>query len=668
MATVGSVLAGKAVVYLTTDASELQKGLRLAAARLQQFGATMTAAGSGMVQAATPALLAYGNAARVYMGFDDAMRMVAATSRASGDDFQRLTNTAKELGRTTSFTAEEVANGMLSMSRMGFSPDSIINSIEPMLHLSRATGTELAEAAEIAGNNMVVFGMQATDMTSIADLLTATANGSAQTLHDLGEALKTAGPRAVTAGVGFQDLLAQLGLLANMGIRGEQAGTAISRSFQQMADPGVQKYLQDTFGIMTTDTSGNLRNMLDIFTEVGRAVEGLPTAERVQAIIKIFDIRGSLGGGALSMGAGGIDAFLSRLQQAAGDAQRNYNFMESGQGGAWRIMKSAIGGVSIALGEAISGKMTEYQIKLTDIADVVTSFVQRNQELITTIGEVALKFAALGGALIVIGKLSSALGAILKLAALLGPALTASMMSLLPIVGAVAAIAWSVQQAKQSAAQDAAAQNDADAAMVASDTAFNSVRWKTGADKKNAIIAALHTSESRRDSLREQGEVIMNRKRFNPLTAHRDRNAELEKNSAELEAEANRIRVLRKMLRETTGADNSQTVVDAQAALAARGVPDVGKAIAEAVAQVTVPEDQPPPETFDNMIDMGDSTVDNIEKMRAVGPSGAFSASAASLLGTGGNAAERTAKGVEETNRKLAQTNELLRNNLLSFG
>ncbi len=58
MATVGSVLAGKAVVYLTTDASELQKGLRLAAARLQQFGATMTAAGTGMVQAATPALLA----------------------------------------------------------------------------------------------------------------------------------------------------------------------------------------------------------------------------------------------------------------------------------------------------------------------------------------------------------------------------------------------------------------------------------------------------------------------------------------------------------------------------------------------------------------------------------------------------------------------------------
>ena len=99
-----------------------------------------------------------------------------------------------------------------------------------MLNLSIATGTDLAQSSEIAANIMRVFGMNTSQMTDIADLLAFTANGSAQTLEDLGEALKTAGQIASRAGLSLKDTAAQLGVLANMGIRGAIAGTAIARS------------------------------------------------------------------------------------------------------------------------------------------------------------------------------------------------------------------------------------------------------------------------------------------------------------------------------------------------------------------------------------------------------------------------------------------------------
>ncbi len=152
------------------------------------------------------------------------MRTVRAVTGSTGADFTKLTEKAKELGATTSFTASQVAEGMTALGRMGFNSSEIDGAIQGMLNLSIATGTDLAQASEIAANNMRDFGMSTSQMTDIADLLAFTANGSAQTLEDLGEALKTAGPIASRAGVSLKDTAAQLGVLANMGIRGSMQG------------------------------------------------------------------------------------------------------------------------------------------------------------------------------------------------------------------------------------------------------------------------------------------------------------------------------------------------------------------------------------------------------------------------------------------------------------
>ena len=120
--------------------------------------------------------------------------------QATDADFKALTKTAQRLGRDTSYTAQQAADAMVSLGRMGFSPTEIQASIDAVLNLARSTGTELAEAGDIAANSMRIFGIEASQMSDVADVLTVTANSSAQTLIDLFEALKMGGPQAAAAG------------------------------------------------------------------------------------------------------------------------------------------------------------------------------------------------------------------------------------------------------------------------------------------------------------------------------------------------------------------------------------------------------------------------------------------------------------------------------------
>ncbi|MCQ2397433.1 MAG: phage tail tape measure protein [Lentisphaeria bacterium] len=125
-------------------------------------------------------------AAKVFADFDDQMRRVAAVTGSSTANLQKMTDVAKQLGASTRYSASQVAGGMGALGMMGFSSKEINEAISKVMDLAPVTGTELAEAASIAANQLRVFRMDASQMVNVADILAATANGSAQTLADLG--------------------------------------------------------------------------------------------------------------------------------------------------------------------------------------------------------------------------------------------------------------------------------------------------------------------------------------------------------------------------------------------------------------------------------------------------------------------------------------------------
>lgn len=481
---VSSIVAGEAYVRILAENSGLNKGLSKAQEALQRFSSSSAIL---MSQFDRPFQLLK-SSFFVFQEFDDKMRLVKAVTGAVGAEFDMLTAKAKKLGRETRFTAGQVSEGMISLGRMGFSSKEIDASIASVMNLSTATGTELATASEIAANNMRVFGMRAEEMTDAADILTVTANGSAQNLVDLGEALKMAGPHAKNAGADLKETCAALGILANMGIKGSLAGTALGKSFKRLADPGVQDYLQQ-FGIRTVDASGNLRRMRDILVEVGDVMRRMPSAQRITFAEKVFDARGSLGGGVLSQNMGGFDEFLQKLDHASGESQRIAQEMESGIGGSFRSMLSALEGVGIAVGESIAGPAKWVMKFFTDCLKSVQKWISANRVLVGTLGSVmgvaagiasiqyalALTGSAVSGVIGMFGKLSLAARAVMA-----AGLLRHGMM----VVAVSSQLVWS-------AARVAGASRLAAAGLVAQSMAANVARSAmSGLSKAMTVVAA----------------------------------------------------------------------------------------------------------------------------------------------------------------------------------
>ena len=383
----GAVMAGAAFVKLTLDDASLQQGLNRAENKIKAFKASAEIALTELATVFTAINVPIIGAMRSFAAFDDQMRMVKAVTNATGKAFEDLTEQAKQLGRETSFTASEVAGGMLSLGRMGLNPDEISNAIRSMMDLARVTGTELGQAAEIAANNMRVFGLQAEDMEEIADLLSVTANSSAQTLADLGEALKMAGPHARRAGADLKDTAAALGILANMGIRGSMAGTALGKSYKKLADPKVIDYLKQ-YGVETLNADGSMRRMRDTLVDMAKAMKKMTNAQQITFAEKVFDARGSLGGGILAVNTDAIDEFVEKLDEAEGMAREKAEEMEAGIGGALRKLASAAEGVSLAFGEIVSISFLPLVEQLSNICLQMREIIKSGGPVIGTITKI----------------------------------------------------------------------------------------------------------------------------------------------------------------------------------------------------------------------------------------------------------------------------------------
>ncbi len=408
MSATANIKAGRAYVEVTADSSKLRRSLGEAQAQLRSFSKSCTAMGREMLALGGAMSLPFALAERSFAGFDDRMRLVQAVTNSTGEAFESLTKTAQRLGRETSFTAQQVADAMVALGRMGFDRTEIEASISSVLNLSRATGTELAESADIAANSMRIFGLEASKMSQVSDILTATANGSAQTLTDLFEGLKVAGPQAAAAGESLDELCAALGVMANMGVKGSLAGTALRKAYMQFADVKVQKILREV-GVEATDSSGNLRKMAEVMRDIAVATKSLPTAERLAFMKDVFDVRGMMSGMSLTKDVKELDAFLAKLKDVSGQADATAKAMDAGIGGSFRLFQSAVEGAMNATGEALNSTIKPMVERITAVINSFTKWIEANKGLVASIAVTAGSIAALGAALLTIGTVSRVL-------------------------------------------------------------------------------------------------------------------------------------------------------------------------------------------------------------------------------------------------------------------
>lgn len=450
----------------------------------------------GMFGAAVGAPM--GLAIKQFTSFDDAIRATAAVTGALGPEgaasLSMLTDKARDLGATTSFTAVEVANLMTELGRAGFSPTEINDMTAAVLDLSRATGTDATNSAGIMAATLRQFGLGATDAAKAADVLTETANATFTSVEGLGESLKYAGPVAKSLGVSLEDTTAILGVLGNVGIQGSEAGTALRRL--SVISAGAGEKLHDLFGVSNQDAAGNMKPLVQILDEINTATKDMPVGERTAKMAKAFGLLGITSANVLSQTAGGVVELADRLKSVDGVAAKTAKAMDAGLGGSFRLAKSAINDTAIEIGAALAPSLQTALGFIQDLANGVTGFVKENQQMVVDIakGTVAvigcgLAFYALGTAIAVaggiLGALLSPLGLVAAgIAALVvtTPELSASFMSTFGEVQSIASTTMT-------GIYDAITGGDLGGAMEIAMTGLMAA-WQTGtADLQSAFVS-----------------------------------------------------------------------------------------------------------------------------------------------------------------------------------
>ena len=167
--------------------------------------------------------------------FEAGMARVRAVTNASTEDFKAMEAEAKRLGGTTKYTATEAAAALENLTRNGLTPTQATAALSKTLQLAQANSISLAEAADMATNTMNGFAMSVDELGTVNDMLSSTAAHSATNVLELAEAVKNAAPLATNCGIGIQETNAALGTLANVGIKGADAGTALKQVFMGLS-------------------------------------------------------------------------------------------------------------------------------------------------------------------------------------------------------------------------------------------------------------------------------------------------------------------------------------------------------------------------------------------------------------------------------------------------
>ena len=205
--------------------------------KVKETGESVEKAGQKMMPA-TVAITGLGTAAVVATAnFDQAMSNVSAISGATGDDLEALRAKAKEMGEQTKFSATESAEAFSYMAMAGWETEDMLDGIEGIMNLAAASGEDLATTSDIVTDALTAFGLAAEDSGHFADVLAQASSSANTNVSMMGETFKYVAPVAGALGYSADDTAVAIGLMANAGIKGSQAGTALRTSLTNLASP-----------------------------------------------------------------------------------------------------------------------------------------------------------------------------------------------------------------------------------------------------------------------------------------------------------------------------------------------------------------------------------------------------------------------------------------------
>ena len=380
--------------------------------KLKDMGDKVTGVGEKFLPA-TVAVAGLGTAAvKTAADFDSQMSKVSAISGATGDDLDKLREKAREMGAKTKFSASEAGAAFEYMAMAGWKTEDMLGGIEGIMNLAAASGEDLATTSDIVTDALTAFGLSASDSGHFADVLAAASSNANTNVSMMGETFKYAAPIAGALGFSVEDTAEAIGLMANAGIKGSQAGTSLRTIMNNLA--GEVKICGDAIGtvtIQTTNADGSMRELSDILADCRAAFSQLSESEQAAAAEALVGKNAMSGFLALmNAGEGDINKLSSAIENCDGTSQKMAETMQDNLEGQLTILKSQLQELAISFGEILMPVVRDFVSGLQKLVDWFNGLSDGTKRLITTL---ALLVAAIGPVLIIVGKVMSAVGTIM---------------------------------------------------------------------------------------------------------------------------------------------------------------------------------------------------------------------------------------------------------------
>lgn len=364
------------VVRLMADTSQYEASLAKAGKSTEELAGGLEKSGSktGIVTkgitAAGLAVAAFGVASiKMSADFDEQMSTVQANSGATSAQLGQLREAALQAGASTVYTASESAGAINDLAKAGMSVSDILSGgLTASLNLAAAGQMNVGDAAEYMSQALTMFHLSGKDATSTADALAAGADKAVGNVSDFGDALNNCGVMANSFGMNLQETVGVLGLFAQNGIVGAEAGTQLNSMLMRLAHPAADaESTMKELGISTHDASGKFVGMSNLAGQLHDKLGKLTDQQRQEAEATIFGSYAIKGAGIImDAGKSGVDKWTKAVSDSGFAAQQASNKTNNLKGDL-KMLESATQSAMTKIGEGAQGPLRKFAQGITDL-------------------------------------------------------------------------------------------------------------------------------------------------------------------------------------------------------------------------------------------------------------------------------------------------------------
>ena len=412
-----------------------------------------------------------------FQDFQYAMSGVAAIANASTSELGALTAKAQEIGATTLFTASQAAEALQYMALAGWNAEEMLAGIDGVINLAAASGENLGTVSDIVTDALTAFGLSASDAGHFVDVLAQASANSNTTVTMLGEAFKYAAPVAGALGYSVEDVAVATGLMADNGIKGSMAGTAMRTMFTSLN--GTIELTGRSFGTIqysAQNADGTMKSFSETINDLRGYFSQMTDTERVSNAQAIAGQRAYAGLLAvLNATEQDYNSLTAAINDCTGAAERMRDVrMDNLQGDVF-ILQSAVDGLKTEIGSQLEPSLRTLTQAETDAVDWAHRFVDEHEGmvevvtiLVTVSGVFAVSLVGLSVAAGVVTKAMAALNAVM----MANPWILAAA-AVAALVTALAAVTIQAQNAESPIRDVQNAVKDMRSSFEEADDAFN---------------------------------------------------------------------------------------------------------------------------------------------------------------------------------------------------